>query len=1054
MKENKKKKLLLEDMPVEKEEMDEFKHNIFVDVLLELIKDVNGPCNIGLFGKWGTGKTSIVKILFNRIKNDEEFSKRMKCLYFDAWKYSDESLRTQTLLELDEGLGEKIGRDKIIDDLYNIREEEIPDKPMGFGDRIWKVLFELRVSLIALATMIVIDLFILILSDTRIADVVTTLIIVPVLVELIFRVQSAGISMSKKRILPKKEWSGEFERIFREIVKQAGEEKIVIAIDNLDRCQSKTVMEMLALLKTFMDIQKCIYIIPCDEEALLSHIDTLDSSRGYFKESRQEFLRKIFQVSIKIPPFLGENLEEYAQKLISQMRFSFDENVQDVIVRAYAKTPRQIVHILNKLTVLYLLAKEKEEERIIKKGTVTNNLPFLAKIAIIEDEWRDFYNELSNNPLLLDEIENYLRGKPLNDTVMIEQHFKDNPLLKDFLNATRAVRSENVEPFLLLSQEKYEYSIPEQERFILYLYQNDVDQVRNTMDQLSDSKKIDHAKLILKNAGKKIRGKRFSSGFNCLNVLSHIYNTIPDNFRVEAAREFGQYIDTAGMRELATSFDYEKLFQILPLMNEVNRDNVLAILASNIILEKRVDAVLVQKFIEHSDIIGDDARRKLNDVIIGMLNSENPRAGEEAISLISKDVTAKKNLVEQRLLVKLIERITVNESGKQENVNLYMQLDSVADQETRERLISKELDFLGESKIDRSSKVKHVLDVLGKLELDYISSDLADKLYSQLKNETRQLPPNQRLDYLRFMFRNLRFLTDSNRDDFLRSDIREILVKGNPDEANSVMGTALNTNVEILYDEKILNALLERIPTEIFQSNVLEYLIRHVPEKQEIIKNKLVDILRGGDLNKTSQALKAIKNQFTHFEKTYKDEIARICIDISTRPGNPGQKDAVVDCVISFLKTQATRKIGKKHYDLIRNHLEKGQKERLASELLQGLLTIPDEELNGGTKPLIEVLFDLKSVMNTAKIRSFIENILRMLKGSLKPEQIKEGILYLKRFENFYGLEDTVLDQISKATKHNDNGVSTTANRVLTFLQEKKRLRRSKSDGHGDNLPT
>ena len=117
-------------------------------------------------------------------------------------------------------------------------------------------------------------------------------------------------------------------------------------------------------------------------------------------------------------------------------------------------------------------------------------------------------------------------------------------------------------------------------------------------------------------------------------------------------------------------------------------------------------------------------------------------------------------------------------------------------------------------------------------------------------------------------------------------------------------------------------------------------------------------------------------------------------------------------------------------------------------------MTIPDEELNGGTKPLIEVLFDLKSVMNTAKIRSFIENILRMLKDSLKPEQIKEGILYLERFENFYSLEDTVLDQISKATKHNDNGVSTTANRVLTFLQEKKRLRRSKSDGHGDNLPT
>ena len=120
MKGNLKKKLLLEDEPIGIEEVDEFKHATFVNILFDLIEDIEKPCNTGLFGKWGVGKTSIVKMLFNKMKNDEKLSETVRCLYFDAWKYSDESFRTQILLEMDEELGNPIGKERIIDVLYNI----------------------------------------------------------------------------------------------------------------------------------------------------------------------------------------------------------------------------------------------------------------------------------------------------------------------------------------------------------------------------------------------------------------------------------------------------------------------------------------------------------------------------------------------------------------------------------------------------------------------------------------------------------------------------------------------------------------------------------------------------------------------------------------------------------------------------------------------------------------------------------------------------------------------------------------------------------------------
>ena len=293
-----KKRLLLDDEPIEREDMDEFRHSIFVDVLYDLVKNIDECCNIGLFGKWGTGKTSIVKMLLNRIRNNKKLSRTAKCLYFDAWKYSDESLRTQLLIELDRELGEPLGKDTIIDVLYNVREEEIEDKSKNISDKIHDFFPNLRILWISVVVIFVIDLLILLFSNIEIAYAVTAIAIPPLLAELISKINSMDISVKKMQILPKREWTGEFEDLFKTIVDNAEAKKIVIIIDNVDRCRSQTVVQILALLRTFMNISKCIYIIPCDDEAVLNHISFIDRERGYFTRNGQEFLRKIFQVML------------------------------------------------------------------------------------------------------------------------------------------------------------------------------------------------------------------------------------------------------------------------------------------------------------------------------------------------------------------------------------------------------------------------------------------------------------------------------------------------------------------------------------------------------------------------------------------------------------------------------------------------------------------------------------------------------------------------------------------------------------------------------------
>lgn len=1048
----KKGRLVLVDIPVEKEEMDEFRHNIFVNVLLELIRDIEEPCNIGLFGKWGVGKTSIVKMLSNKIGD----GKKIKCIYIDAWKYSDESLRTQILLEIDKELGNPIGKEEIIDNLYNIQEEE-KEEESGIKSLLLKTWVSwISFFMIAAAILLVYYKF----PDKEIVSLIAVCLVGPLLLQLITVIQSASVSVSRRRILPKKEWPGEFEDIFSMIIKKAKYEKIVVIIDNLDRCQSHVVIEMLALLKIFMGSQKCIHIIPCDEEALLGHIGTIDKNGGYFKESGQEFLRKIFQVTIKVPPLLGESLEEYAQRLRSKMRFPFDDNVLDVVAWAYARTPRQIIHTLNKLTTLYLLAQEKEKEKIIKEGIVTSNFAFLAKISIIEDEWKDFYNYLSCNALLLEDIENYFRGLSIDNGTedRITAFLDRNPRLRDFLYATRAVRADDIEPFLMLSQETYESAIPELERFRLYVYENNTEQVQNIMNRLSDEEKIHHTKEILKITEKAVQNGRFGLGFNCLNVLSHIYGILPDDFRPNIARKVGQCLSRKGMIEFSVSFDYDKLFGIFPLMNENDRDDILTILCSALFTEKQINTVLVTKFVEYSDIIGYRARKGLNDAIISNLDS---KIAEDVIFSISKNAIARKNLLEQELLRKVIDRIMM-EKGKQEGIDLYLQIKQNADQKTKEEFILKELKYLDEPAPDGSAILSQVLNALLQLDTDDIPPNLTAQLFSKMKREAKKLPIDQRREYFRYIMKNFRIFSDENRSEFLKSEIREVFVSGDPGTVDSVTKNAYEFEVDLLCDEDILDSLLKRIPTPLFQKNILKYLIRYTPrDKDEEIKEKLLSILQGDDQNKFSAALDAIDSQFKYFEEKTSNEISKVCIDRAVRLNDRNiknmfltpiskhfsdlpndRKDSVINCIIHFLQTPNMEEMGKSHYRTIRDFLEKKHKIKFSFELLQRLPLIPDDKLNGGTKDFIEILFDLQSVMKRSEIENFIRHILRMMKDTLSPGQNRAGLHHLSRFENIKELDsslvDQVLDQLHKAVRSEDEQTSKLARNTLNLWERTK----------------
>lgn len=232
-------------------------HKEIVDTLKRFIESEHmiSSSSVAIHGEWGSGKTSVMKTLENNLDKSTN-----EVLFFEAWKYEN----SNPAIALITHIGYKL---KTVDaDIVN--------------------------SLVKSAVYALTDWFL----GSRISDNLATII--------------SNIQRT----------SGEIQNLSDKLQKSIKKlnKKLIIIIDDLDRCDVENTLQILSLMKLFLSVDNCVVIAAVDFKRLEQAWKMKYQIKDDANDARN-YLDKIFQIRIAMPIPNRDGIIEYYKKITKDM---------------------------------------------------------------------------------------------------------------------------------------------------------------------------------------------------------------------------------------------------------------------------------------------------------------------------------------------------------------------------------------------------------------------------------------------------------------------------------------------------------------------------------------------------------------------------------------------------------------------------------------------------------------------------------------------------------------------------------------------------------------
>lgn len=396
-----KRQFIPDDEIILNNETDTLKTSGYAESLVKMIKKspTNKVFTIGLFGNWGTGKSSIIKTAQDSI---EKSNPNVKFIKYDAWKYVNDSFRRMFLLKVQQEL--RFQQTEEMSRFY--QSETVETEPKTYISNRWQII----ICGVLLFLVILINLLPFELKNKLTFSSILTIsgLLITALSGII---GSLKVQLNKPMIFAPEQ----FENCFKEMISKSlsnstwlqrvkefvcyGEnsirdlDQIVIIIDNIDRCHHTLAYQLLTDIKTFLcdETYNLVFVIPVDDEALKKNLFTKDNNAECDKE-KEEFLRKFFNVTLRIKPHQPTEMHFFAKELNQRYHLNFNSDTLALATKEFATNPRRIIQLFNNLSSELCLYETEFADK---------NQATICALLILREEYASYYKIIVNNPYLL-----------------------------------------------------------------------------------------------------------------------------------------------------------------------------------------------------------------------------------------------------------------------------------------------------------------------------------------------------------------------------------------------------------------------------------------------------------------------------------------------------------------------------------------------------------------------------------------------------------------------------------------------------------------------------
>ncbi|MFH9005833.1 P-loop NTPase fold protein [Streptomyces afghaniensis] len=214
-----------------------------------------------------------------------------------------------------------------------------------------------------------------------------------------------------------------FEQDFADAVNDYldGTERLVVFIDDLDRCTPEAAVTVLESLKLFTGDSRCVFVLAMDYDLLAAVAAKKFADLAPVKGS--VYLEKIVQLPFFLPEVAWDTLRDSLSAYVPTLADS--EPFWSLARTAFAPSPRRLKRYINVLNLATTIL-ERSSGRPLERDRRLQ----LAEMLILRSEHRAFYGHLATRPGAWAQLQDFAWGRSRQTDPQLTPFVQDEALMR------------------------------------------------------------------------------------------------------------------------------------------------------------------------------------------------------------------------------------------------------------------------------------------------------------------------------------------------------------------------------------------------------------------------------------------------------------------------------------------------------------------------------------------------------------------------------------------------------------------------------------------------